>query len=472
MSKKHKKRVTAKKKASTAKASPNVVSLGYDAAKTDRTRRPVQVSGKSEDRILRPLERSRVISDARDAIRNFTLAGFVVRKHLQSIAYYRFSAGTPDRALNDRLETLIRRWSKRGGCDVSRRHSFDELVNIIEWHRAVDGDVGVMTLADNRLQVIEGDRIRTPSGSIESADWFHGVRVDTYGRAVKYAIARRTREGSFEDERIVPAENFHLVGYYTRQDQIRGVSLHAPAANLFAKLYESIDLALAKQKLEQCMGLATILNEPSLNDPESLAGRRDDINKRLTDTFGGVTNIELVSGEDIKAFESNNPSSNFQAFCEQVLRMVFAAYDIPYSFYDGSKTNYYGSEGEFEQYIDSIERKQQPTIEMLNEITFETLVPNWIAEGKLALPSGWTLEDLADDCGWSGAGLPSWRLFRHIKDLIPAISAGMISPSYAAGEYGFSLKKNLDELAAAVEYAREKGLELPYGQVKATNIGL
>ena len=449
----------------------NRAALSYDATKTDRARRPVMVSSRSEDKVLDARGRSIVISDARDAVRNFTLAGFVVRKHLQSIAYYRFSAGTPDRAFNDQLERLIKRWSRRENCDAARRHSFDELINLIEFHRAVDGDVGILALASNHIQIIEGDRIRTPMDKIGAEDWFNGVKVNKYGRALKYGIARRTPAG-FEDERIIDADNLRLIGYYIRQDQIRGVSLHAPAANLFAKLYESVDLALAKQKLEQCMGLATILNEPSLNDPMSLEGRRDEINQRLTDTFGGITNIELVAGEDIKAFESNNPSSNFQAFCEQVLRMVFAAYDIPYSFYDGSKTNYYGSEGEFEQYIDSIERKQKPTIEALNEITFGTLIPNWIAEGRITLPSGWDLEDLADDSGWSGAGLPSWRMYRHIKDLIPAISAGMISPEYAAGEYGFSLRKNIDDLAEAVEYGREKGLELPFGSVKSTNLGL
>lgn len=472
MSKKRKKRVIAKKKASAPKQSPNVVALGYDATRSDRARRPILVSSKSEDSTLRQRDRQVIISDARDAIRNFSLAGFVVRKHLQSIAYYRFSANTPDREFNRTLEKLVERWSRRKNCDLCQRRSFDELVQTIEWHRAVDGDVGIVVLEDNRLQIIEGDRIRTPAGGIGNEHWVNGVRIDERGRAVCYGIARRTRAGGFEDEKIVDADYLKLVGYYTRQDQIRGVSLHAPAANMFAKLYESIDLALAKQKLEQCLGLATILNEPSLNDPGETDARRDDINSRISDTFGGVTNIELYTGEDIKAFESNNPSTNFQAFTEQVLRMVFAAYDIPYSFFDGSKTNYYGSEGEFEQYIDSVERKQKPTIEALNEIMFEVLVPNWICDGTLVLPAGWDVEKLRDDCSWTGAGLPSWRMYRHIKELIQAVGAGMISPEFAAGEYGHSFRQNIDELADAVSYAREKGLELPYGQVKSTTIGL
>ena len=72
--------------------------------------------------------------------------------------------------------------------------------------------------------------------------------------------------------------------------------------------------------------------------------------------------LALKVGEDAEFMESSNPSQNFQSFCESIIRMIFAALDVPFSFYDGSKTNFYGSEGEFEQYLDSVEKKQEPTI--------------------------------------------------------------------------------------------------------------
>lgn len=459
---------------------PAVSRLKYDAVKTDRIRKPPYYSTKSEDRELTARERQLLISQARDALRNFTIAGFALRKHLQSMSFYRFQAGTPDDGFNRRLEALIRRWKKRGNCDSAGRHSFDTLIGLIESHRAVDGDVGILRLSNGKIQIVEGDRIRNPSGNDFTDEWVHGVKVNAYGRALAYQIHRRMPAGGFEPERIVSSKNFDLLGYYTREDQIRGESLMAPAVRFFSQLYDSIDLALAKQRLEQAMSIAATFEDasgflPNTPGPESdaAAAREESFTQRATDVFGpGIMTFTLRPGEDIKFLESNNPSQNFQSFCETVIRLVFAAFDIPYSFYDGSKTNFYGSEGEFEQYIDSVEKKQQPTIEMLNEWVVDWLLPNWILDGLIDLPQGWTVEDVAADIGWMGAGMPSWRLFRNVKEILLALQSGLLPPSEIVGDYGYDIKRNLQDIAALRQAAAELGVSVPFGQDSTQNVGL
>ena len=176
--------------------------LRYDAASADRSRRTPYVSYKSEDREQTPRERQTIISDARDQQRNFSLAGFVVRKHLQSIAYYRFSANTPNTPFNRQLERRIDFWKRRGNCDASGRHGFDQLITLIEYHRAVDGDVGLLTLSNNKIQLIEGDRIRNGPGHEISENWVHGVKVNDYGTALAYAVSKRTAYGAFDHDRL------------------------------------------------------------------------------------------------------------------------------------------------------------------------------------------------------------------------------------------------------------------------------
>ena len=107
--------------------------LRYDAVKADRIRRSPYYSTKSEDRELSARERQLLISQARDALRNFTIAGFALRKHLQSMAFYRFSAGTPNDDFNRKLETLVRLWKKRSNCDAANRHNFDTLIGAERW---------------------------------------------------------------------------------------------------------------------------------------------------------------------------------------------------------------------------------------------------------------------------------------------------------------------------------------------------
>lgn len=478
--KKTKKRPNAKRPQRTTGTDVGFFGLKYDAAKSDTLRRPTYYSTLPEDQELPPRERQIIISEARNALRNFTIAGFVLRKHLQNMAFYRFSARTPDDGFNRALEARVERWKARYNCDASERHNFDSLMGLIESHRAIDGDVGIVRLSNGKIQVIEGDRIRNsdkdnPLPEADGSRWVQGVRINRWGKAISYDLNERLPYGGFAHERYISAKNFDLLGYFTRIDQIRGVSLMAPAVRFFSQLYDSIDLALAKMRFEQAFGIAATFEEGSslTGDDERDAERAEKFGRQAEDVFGpGVFSMILRPGEEAKFLESNNPSQNFQAFTETVIRMVFAAFDIPYSFYDGSKTNFYGSEGEFEQYIDSIEKKQQPTIEMLDEWVRDWLLPLWIVEGSITLPAGWTIDDATRDVGWRGAGLPSWRLLRNVKEILAAVQSGILPPTEVVDGYGYDLRRNLQDVAEVKRLAGELGIETIIGAQAATNVGL
>lgn len=253
--------------------------LKYEAIEQTPTRRPIAYSVRSEDRELTTYDRRALISESREEQRNFTLAGFALRKHLQFVSYYRFSAETPCKAFNRALERRVELWKDRKNCDAARRSNFDELITLIESHRAVDGDVGVLRRSDCRLQIVESDRIKNPRevGELD-IDWTHGVKVSEWGEAQQYQIWRRTLGGDLEPERVVDASCFDLLAYRTRRDQVRGVSLFAPALKTIAYLYDGIDYALAKLKLEQMIGLVTRL-----------------------DDGGNIANVETTDPQEVKA---------------------------------------------------------------------------------------------------------------------------------------------------------------------------
>lgn len=472
-----------------------VKAFRYEAVESSPTRRTIYVSTKSEDQELSPQKRKALVSESRDQQRNFTLAGFALRKHLQFVSYYRFSAETPNREFNRALERRLDVWKRRENCDGARRSTFDELLTLIESHRAVDGDVGILRRSDGRIQIVEGDRIKNPpEDRLTQADqreaeishargsanpdatparcWVNGVEIDRDGVAKRYAIWSRDRNGTLVYERNVSADVFDLIAYRTRRDQIRGVSLFAPAVKMISYLYDGLDYALAKLKLEQMMGIVTKLDDggnlvgvPGTN-PEAIGGA-------LREKFGrDLLHIALKTGEEAAFMESNNPSQNFQSFTELVSRLIFASLDLPYSFFDGSKTNFYGSKGEFEQYLDTVEKKQAPTIATLNEWIFDWLLPNWIAEGSIQLPSGWTVDKVREDCGWKGSGLPYWRLFEYVKQTQTAINGGLVDPYALADSFGESFTRNIEKLKQAREYAQENGVFLPYGEPVKTNVGL
>jgi capsid protein len=222
--------------------------------------------------------------------------------------------------------------------------------------------------------------------------------------------------------------------------------------------------------------LAVYLDEGSAlveDDVEESEKRVDEVQSQAVDKFGaGVFTFYGTPNEKLEFVQSNNPSSNFQEFITNVTRIVMLALDLPYSFADSSYTNFWGSKSSVNQYIDNVERKQQPTIEFLNDLVFDFLLPNWILAGDIELPTGYTIDDVRDYCGWQGAGKPTWLMLDAVKDMLLAVQSGLLPPSELVNQYGYNIRDNIDDLADILEYAKSKGLSLPYGNSNSQNVGL
>jgi capsid protein len=459
---------------------PALARLKYKAVQSDKSRSPLYISSKSEDYELTERDRQTLISESRQLQRDFSLAGFCVRSHLQYVSYYQFNASTPDADFNLRLERKLKRWQHKNNCDVARRHSFPELLYLLESLRVIDGDVGVLRVNDNetggRIQLIESDRIRNSDEAKKEENWVHGVRVADNGRILAYDVNKRKEYGGFIHERFISAKNMDLIGYFNRADQIRGVSPLAGAIREFSQVQDAISVNLAKSRLEAALGLAVYLDEGSAlveDDVEESEKRVDEVQSQAVDKFGaGVFTFYGTPNEKLEFVQSNNPSSNFQEFITNVTRIVMLALDLPYSFADSSYTNFWGSKSSVNQYIDNVERKQQPTIEFLNDLVFDFLLPNWILAGDIELPTGYTIDDVRDYCGWQGAGKPTWLMLDAVKDMLLAVQSGLLPPSELVNQYGYNIRDNIDDLADILEYAKSKGLSLPYGNSNSQNVGL
>lgn len=238
----------------------------YDAVHAKNKRSAPTGILRSEDAELTPADRRKMLSASRSLHRNFTVAAWMIRKHLDYVSTFTFQARTGNDSLDDSLERLVRWWSQKGNFDVTGRFSRHQFTRLAEMRRTVDGDMGVMKLSSALLQAIEGDRIRTPYAGLpadySAADFTHGVRTNAAGKPLEYCICKRgaTNDASgatanFEFERIVPARNLCHFGYFDRFDQVRGISPIAPAVNSLRDTYEGIDYALAKMKVAQLFGL-------------------------------------------------------------------------------------------------------------------------------------------------------------------------------------------------------------------------
>jgi capsid protein len=457
----------------TYSMTPHVTGLRYDATQSSPRRGAIAVSTKSEDRELMVMGRLALSSQGRDLLRNFAIAGFAIRKHNQYVAKADFNCSIPNQSeYNALVKKFIYHWSRRQNCDIAGRHSLPELLVLIETHRVIDGDIGILKCSNGKIQLIEGDRIRDPMlpNKVDGYEWTHGVKVGNTGKAFRYAIHKRNNGGWFTFEREVSADNLILCGYYTRQDQVRGVSLLAPAINQFRDVYEGVDYALAKAKLGQLLGLVTHTVEDTRNTDEQNQQILDDLEKRIVERFGaGTLHLALRPDESAEMMDAHTPSVEFQEFIHSIIQLAFASLDMPYSFYDGSKANYYGTRGALDNYIESCTNKQTSLIEMLHEVT-DWRLRMAIVDGELPPPpDGMTVDEMLWYCDWIGARMPLWRLIEDAKGYLVAEQCGHISPQKVTGMYGMNLDENLEEIKKAKDMAEKLGISLPLNQ--PLNIG-
>ena len=408
--------------------------LVYDIVEQKKRRRPASGILRSEDRELDSGKRRDAISQMRDLARNFSLAKWAVNKHLDFVATHTFRAKTGDQGLDQRLQELMDWWSRPANFDVARRHGQAAAIRLAEARRTVDGDVFALKLRSGKVQWIEGDRVRTPyslppGSRVNLSDLTHGVLTDAAGAARAYCVCRRGIGGSgFVFERFVGARNLIQHAWFERFDQIRGITPLTAGFNAFQDVYENVTYALMKSKVAQLFGLVVTRDS---DDPMGGISNRFDDGDDETETaeeragyeidFGrGPFFQELDPGDEMKFLENKTPSTEFQDFMTVVIGLALKAIDIPFSFYDESWTNFFGSKAALALYLMSCKAKRASVQELLRKLTVWRLAM-WIVSGELKLPGKLQLPDLKFE--WIPAGLPWWDQSKEVAGDIAAIGA-------------------------------------------------
>ncbi len=460
-----------------------VASGGYDATEHRGRRRPPMTGTSSEDVHLDARRRQILSATSRDLARNWASAQWAIRKHLAFVADFSFQAKTDDPGFNKDYEAWWAEKCKKHQFDVASRHTHRRAVKLAEACKSVDGDVLWMKLAPsvgdpNRgcIQAIEGDRIDMPRGSVPAnanwEEWVNGVRVEPdTGRALAYGICRRVGRTQKVLQRIVPARNVFLhANYEFRYDQVRGISPLAAALNQFRDTQEGVEFALAKLKVGQMFGVQITHNGEGMGGPlpapeEDEEGESCDDDGQPRINLGRAPYVvELEPGEEAKVIESRTPSTETVDFLKLIIHIALRSLDIPYSFFDESFTNFYGSRGGLIQYLHSCTDKVIDLQELQDE-HHRWRVGLGIADRELVLPSG-------KDFSWLKwefvpGGVPWWDPVKEVRGQAMAIAAGLSSPQRACREVGTVFEENVDQIADAQAYAKSKGVSLTYADSSA-----
>lgn len=427
-------------------------SITYDASEPDHKRRNPGRTVRSSDAALTEGKRKQLINSAADLQRNFSTAAWAIRKHLDYVSSFNFQARTSDSGLNRDIEQLFRQWARPLNFDVGGRHSMRRFIRMAEMRRVLDGDVFIVKQRNGQLQAIEADRVRTPDSvrdRIEGAKYVHGVRVGRGGRLAGISVHKRGRHGGYEFERDVRAGNVCQLAYWNGFDDKRGVSPLVSAIHEFQDVHEVKDYARAKAKVTQLFALA-ITREA--DDSEEVSSSYD------VDFGKGPVKIDLDPGDGMEFLESKHPSTEFQSFLQVCLMSALKSLDLPWSFYDESFTNFFGSRAALIHYITSTKSKRDDLVEILDRLTIWRL-GMFVANRDLSLPAGMAFGDLAWE--WVHNGTPWWDPLKDIKAHVMAVEAGFDTRSRVVKEvYGAEWTDIIDKLSQEQQYAADRGVSL------------
>ncbi|HUX00225.1 MAG TPA: phage portal protein [Phycisphaerae bacterium] len=426
----------------------------YEATQDKHRRQATSTLLKSEDKVLGLADRKKLLSNARDLRRNFSDAAWAIRKHLDFVSTFSFQARTDDDVFNEEVEAWMREISQPYRFEVAEKHRLDRFFRLAEASRVVDGDVFILKLLDGRVQAVEGDRIRTAGKSNKTPrdynpeQFTHGIEAMKSGKHIRYCIMARAGS-SFEFETVLMSRFVIPYGFYDRFDQLRGITPLSSALNQWRDVYEGREYALLKAKVAQLFGLKLTTSSDGMTpqepighiyDSDAESGQTEDSAGKDPggyeyDFTKGPQLIDLTEspGADADFLENRTPSTEFQSFDKMIVAAALKSLDIPYSFYDESHTNFFGSKGALQQYLYSVAIKRADHVE-LRDSWLRWRIGIAVAEGELTLPRGRDFAWLRWQ--WIPKGLPWWKPLEEVKAQIEAIGGGLLDVPAACQERG------------------------------------
>lgn len=393
----------------------------YDAAKPHRLVRTRRALGGSADAHLgSPRDFWQLRELARDLDRNHEVIGQAVDRACDNILGdgLQPDPDTGDPTLNAELKQRFWDWAgegKPGACDARRMHAFAKLEWLALRHRFVDGDIFVVPLTDGSLQVIEGERVTTPTNTKRNV--VHGVLLDEItGAPVEYWIAKRRdhlqrieRVGDIQVLRAFDEDGernvYHILDS-KRISMTRGVTAFAPVFTM-TSMFGDVNLAkLVQSQVISCIA-AFITSDGTNKFGDTQQQQDEDFTRHLEKLRPGLI-ARLNKGDQIHGFSPNVPNSEYFEHVRLIVRLIGCNLGLPLSLIllDTSSTTFHGYRGELEQARIGFRRIRRDLCDQFHTPLWRWLVARWApslqspaAKGKLQ--SGEIFRNT-----WRGKGFP------------------------------------------------------------------
>ena len=411
-------------------------------------------SAEQTDRYNRETVRAR----ARDLERNSDMANSIIGAYKRNVIGlgWTLQARTGSDKLNEEIEAAWRKWCKRRNCDVTETQSLMQMGRMAIERKKVDGGIlfkkcymrgGIVPL---RLQALEVDELdpTITNPKHKGNRVVGGIEYNSYNKPVGYWIRQYSLDGFAQADPVyVPEKDMIFIFSKRRPSQIREMSDLAPTISRIRDANEFMTAVSVKERIAACLSVFIKKTIPTTG-----IGRGSALQDAGRFSYEGKTISpgmikELNAGDEIQVV---NPTG--QATSR-----------------DMSQSNYSSArQGIIEDEQTYIEDTELFTEVFLDEV-YESFVISGVLCGLFNIPDFWDPEKKEKYLTHEWVAAPKRWIdpLKEVNAMKIAVQSGQKTFQQAAAENGQDWRRQIDDMADALEYGRKKGIELGgviYGQ--------
>lgn len=442
----------------------------YDAGDYGRLNanwRAVNDSAEFTDRGDRDTVRAR----ARDLERNSDMMNSVIGAFKRNVIGegFKLQARTGNEELNTSIEKLWKIWTKKQNCDVTATQSFLQILRMAEERKKVDGGMlihkvytsdGILPFKMQCLEVDELDSMRTTPKKAGNKV-VGGIELNAYNRAEGYWIRQYATDSWMTmDPIFVEAKNMIFLFTKKRPSQIREISDLTPTITRIRDTNEFMTAVSVKERIAACLSVFIKRNNPGGTLGRGGSGKDEKYNYDGKTLTPGMIKY-LNPGDDVETVNPSGQAQDATSFVKLQQRLIGAGQGISYeaSSRDMSESNYSSTrQGIIEDDMTYAEDKEL-MMGLADEI-YETFLISAVLAGKLQMPNFWTKKEEYMNHEWIQTPKRWIDPLKESNANRIAIETGQKTFQQIAAEGGRDWKEQIDDMAAALEYAAEKGVSL------------
>jgi capsid protein len=390
---------------------------------------------------------------------------------------------TGDIEIDKMLSQMWKDWKNDPSqCDDAGEENFDSLTAKAFRHQIVDGDIIGLPMSEGSLQVVEGHRLRTPTGTKRNV--IHGVLMDDRRKRQEYWITKsevslwatvglvkdiqpyKVRDN--EGNRIL----FHLYNP-DRVSQTRGISaFHAifDIAGMFDDLTFS---TLVKANVSSAF-ITFREREANFLNKSFNKSRISTYTEDVPYPYGGTRTIKNIQpgteiigapGETLKGYSPNIPNPEYFPHCRLLLTIIGINLGLPLviAIMDASETNFSGYRGALDQAKQGWKSNQRCVISKWVKPVYIWQVSRFISKDpalyNASRKSGINIYNHA-------ITPPRWGYIEPMKDAQADVVKkynNLESPSRIAAERGIDFSDMIEETIRDNSFIIRKAIEAKKG---------